>query len=136
MGRQIIGIDTAIFAYVFNNHPMFGRKALEIIKSIENGERLGIFSGIGMVELLTGPKKAKRFNHVIAYKEKIKSYPNLILGNLNDHIIEIASDLRAKYGLRTPDAIHIATAIDAGAKEFYTNDRNLKKVKEIKVKTF
>lgn len=33
----------------------------------------------------------------------------------------------------TPDAIQIATAIEIGCDEFYTNDVALKKVKEIEV---
>jgi predicted nucleic acid-binding protein len=135
MGRQIIALDTAIFAYVFNNHPLFGKEALSIIQKIEFGEKDGVFSGIGMIELLTGAKKSKRFSMALYYKEKILTYPNLTVLGLNDGIIEIASTLRAKYGLRTPDAVHLATAIDSQAEVFYTNDRKLKRVKEIKIET-
>ena len=35
---------------------------------------------------------------------------------------EQAALLRAKYGLRTPDAIQLATAQEAGASSFVTND--------------
>jgi predicted nucleic acid-binding protein len=72
---------------------------------------------------------------VFVYRQLIERYPNLSIRNLNERIIELASDLRAQYNVRTPDAIHIATAIDAGASLFYTNDRNLKRVKEIEVQT-
>lgn len=41
--------------------------------------------------------------------------------------------LRAKYNIRTPDAIQLAAGLVNGAKVFITNDANLKKVKEIKV---
>jgi predicted nucleic acid-binding protein len=54
-----------------------------------------------------------------------KSYLILISG--------IASDLRAKYGIKTPDAIQIATTIYGGSRSFITNDDLLKKVKEVKV---
>jgi predicted nucleic acid-binding protein len=39
---------------------------------------------------------------------------------------EIASELRAIYTLRTPDAIHLATALKAGAAAFVSQDRRLK----------
>lgn len=46
---------------------------------------------------------------------------------------DMASDLRARYNIRTPDAIQVATTILAGAGTFLTNDESLKRVKEIKV---
>ena len=33
----------------------------------------------------------------------------------NERIVEKASDLRAMYNLKTPDAIHLATALDFNA---------------------
>lgn len=40
-------------------------------------------------------------------------------------IIERATELRAKNGFRSPDAIHLATAIDCGADVFLTGDASL-----------
>jgi len=48
-------------------------------------------------------------------------------------IAEQAARLRAQYRLRTPDAIHIATAMIAGCDAFLTNDRDLKRVQAIRV---
>jgi predicted nucleic acid-binding protein len=44
-----------------------------------------------------------------------------------------ASDLRATYTLRTPDALHLATAIVAGAEAFVTEDRRLSNIPAIRV---
>jgi len=41
--------------------------------------------------------------------------------------------LRARHGLRTPDAIHLASVIEVGAKAFVTAGRRLPKMKEIAV---
>jgi len=38
---------------------------------------------------------------------------------------------RAKYGLKTPDSIQVATAIYTSADYFLTNDIRLKAIKEI-----
>lgn len=48
-------------------------------------------------------------------------------------ICRMAARLRAKHGIRTPDAIHVATALATGATEFLTNDRGLSRVTEIRV---
>ena len=45
----------------------------------------------------------------------------------------MSARLRAKYSIKTPDAIQIAVGILYGANNFLTNDPVLKKVPEIKV---
>lgn len=48
-------------------------------------------------------------------------------------IIELATELRAQYGFKSPDAIHLASAVDAGAQKFLTADVALRKCTEIVV---
>lgn len=50
-----------------------------------------------------------------------------------DSIAQKAAEIRAAYGLRTPDAIQFATALQAGVTYFLTNDRGLRKFTEINV---
>lgn len=40
-------------------------------------------------------------------------------------IMEHATELRAYHGLRVPDAIHLATALERRCDEFWTGDRKL-----------
>jgi predicted nucleic acid-binding protein len=44
-----------------------------------------------------------------------------------------AAHLRARYQIRTPDAIQIAAAIEFGARLFLTNDDRVRKVTEIEI---
>jgi predicted nucleic acid-binding protein len=46
---------------------------------------------------------------------------------------DLAAELRARYNLRTPDALHIACAIDTGCDAFLTNDTGIKRVNEIRI---
>ena len=48
-------------------------------------------------------------------------------------IIERATELRARYGLRSPDAIHLGTAIDEGADVLNTGDATHARCTEIDV---
>jgi len=50
-------------------------------------------------------------------------------------IAELAADLRARYNLRTPDALQVATALAHRCEAFLTNDARLKRVAEIRVLT-
>lgn len=42
-----------------------------------------------------------------------------------DSAYDGAASLRAEFGLRTPDAIHLATALTNECEEFWTNDEKL-----------
>jgi predicted nucleic acid-binding protein len=48
-------------------------------------------------------------------------------------IAEEAARLRATYTLRTPDAVQLATALDAGASAFLTNDARLAAIPDLHV---
>jgi predicted nucleic acid-binding protein len=44
------------------------------------------------------------------------------VADVDAQVVEIASDLRAAHNLRTPDAIHLATALRLQAGAFVTED--------------
>lgn len=44
---------------------------------------------------------------------------------LNRAVFELATQLRANNQLKTPDALHLAAAIQAKCDEFWTNDKQL-----------
>jgi len=48
-------------------------------------------------------------------------------------VIERATDLRARYKFKTPDAIHLATAIEDHADRFLTGDKELTRFSELAV---
>ena len=48
-------------------------------------------------------------------------------------VVDRATELRAQYGFRTPDALHLAAAIVSGCDVFLTNDRQLCRCTEITV---
>jgi predicted nucleic acid-binding protein len=48
-------------------------------------------------------------------------------------VAERAAQLRAQYNLRTPDALHVASALEAACDAFLTNDLGLKRVTELRV---
>jgi predicted nucleic acid-binding protein len=52
---------------------------------------------------------------------------------LSRPLIDHATQLRAHYGFRTPDALHLAAAIAAGCDLFLTNDHQLSRCTEITV---
>lgn len=132
--EQIIGLDTSVFVYHFDQHLEFGDAATQVLTNVAQGKYQAIFSSIGVIELLTGPKGIESEEFVNSQKQVIEQLDNFTVINTNKHIVLTASDLRAKYNISTPDAIHLATAIFLEADYFLTNDKKLRKVKEVRVK--
>lgn len=55
------------------------------------------------------------------------AHPSVRTLDLSRRLFEQATELRARHRLSTPDALHLAAAIDAGCEEFWTNDRRLER---------
>lgn len=52
---------------------------------------------------------------------------------LDRAVLDRAARLRARYRFKTPDAIHLAAAIQGGCDAFVTNDHRLDRCAEIKI---
>lgn len=48
-------------------------------------------------------------------------------------VIELATDYRARFGLKTPDALHLASAKTAGADVVLTGDAQLSRCTDVPV---
>ncbi len=48
------------------------------------------------------------------------------LAPLSSDVFELATEIRARRGLRVPDALHVAAAVRSGCRAFWTNDLRLK----------
>lgn len=60
----------------------------------------------------------------------------LILVDVTAAILDRATELRARHGFKTPDAIHLASAIETSAEAFLTGDSSLAKCRDVSVEVF
>ena len=61
---------------------------------------------------------------------------SITLVNVTREIALRAAKIRAQFNLKAPDAIHLASAIESGAKTFITIDRRIpKKINGLAIKT-
>jgi len=129
----LYGVDTMVFVYHFEDHGEFGPAAGRLLKAAEEGRCRLVCSILTLLEILVVPKRNGQEELCRRYREIFQSFPNLAVVDLGPEIAEVASDLRAKHSLRTPDAIHVATAIRAGAAAFVSGDGRLGRVKELRI---
>jgi predicted nucleic acid-binding protein len=84
----------------------------------------GVVAGIGSVlllpELLTKPLREQAVDELAELGALLS---RLDLRPTDVATVELATALGASYGLRAADAVHLATAVGAGADRFLTNNR-------------
>ena len=132
-GVQRLYTETAPLIYYVEEHPMYVAKMDAIIAAIEERPIEAVSSVITLTEVLTQPVKLgntrleQEYRDILLYSREFRLLP------ITSRIAESAADLRARYNLRTPDALHVAASIDARCDMFLTNDTGMKRVTEIAV---
>ncbi|MBV6417056.1 MAG: hypothetical protein CMLOHMNK_01689 [Steroidobacteraceae bacterium] len=121
-GRKRVLLDTSLWIYHFEAHPRFGTPADRILGDLEAGRFTGIASELMLLELTVLPLRQGRQDIADEYELLLARFPNLDLVPVSREILLEAAALRAAHGLRTPDAVHLATAVVANASAIVTND--------------
>ena len=125
---SLIAIDTAVFIYHLEKHAQFGAIAGDILGRVETGTNRGVISALVLAELLAPAWRAGDAARANGVASAIQSMPNLTVQPANSAICIEAARLRGELGLKTPDAIRLATALISRARSFVTNDRQLKRL--------
>lgn len=131
-GRKI-GLDSMIFIYAFEEHPSFLSILKAFFLSLEKGEMEAVISTLTIMECLAQPYRKKNFGLAGHYMALFRNFPHLSVIPVTDDVAERAAFLRARYNLKTPDAIHLATSLVAGCDLFLTNDDDLPSVDELQI---
>ena len=130
---QRLYIETAPLIYYVEEHPTYIAKMDAIVKSVESGGLTALSSVITLTEVLSQPIRIGNTTLEQEYRDILVNSGSYQLVTINIQMAEAAAALRAQYGLRTPDALHIATAIHAGCDVFLTNDSGIKRVTELPI---
>ena len=131
--HRVIGLDTSPFIYHLETHPRYGPVAATLFAWLERRGASAVTSTITMTELLVHPYRKNDIDRVNSIYAATSTYPNLLWLETTLAIADEAARLRAAYGLRTPDAIQIATAMSAGATGFVGNDKGCTRVAELEI---
>ena len=127
-------MDTMIFIYFLERHPVYYEFLCDFFTQIERGDLRGLISSLVFTELLIPLYRTDRSKEAKSLAELIANFPNIEIFPLSLEIALEAARLRAKYTIRTPDAIHAATALKGKAQILLTNDKHfLTLTDEIKV---
>jgi predicted nucleic acid-binding protein len=130
--HHLLTVDSCIFNYSIDANPRYVDLTQELFIAIEQGANRGVASTISLTEILVHPYKRfgpQRRSELIAL---LTTFPNLAWVPPSLDIANHAAELRAHYGLNTPDAIIAATALESNSLALITNDSDFNKVTGLK----
>lgn len=116
--------DTMLFIYWLENNPQFAKRVGTIHTRMEGRQDQLITSAFTFGEILAGPYRVG----ATAAANESKKWLRAVVSEVLPFTIETADRfayIRGNLGLPAPDAIHLASAAQAGTDLFLTNDKNL-----------
>lgn len=114
-------LDSCIVIYYVEQHPDY----FAIVDArIDAGDSLMTVSDLCRLECLVHPMRAGDTARLTAFN-RFFAASDLRIAPCSTAVFDLATELRARHRLKTPDALHLAAAIAAGCEEFWTNDHRL-----------
>lgn len=115
----------AIAPYIITSQPLWD--------ALDAGSQHVVTSELSVLEVLVKPYRTGDTRLVSLFLGTLYGTPNFASHAITRPILERAAELRATTGLKTPDAIHAATALLAGCTLFVTNDPAFRRVPGLNV---
>jgi len=117
-----IALDTSVFIYQIENNPRYVAATDQIFSYIQQAGHQAVTSAITLTELLVHPYRSRDLQRADEFYAVLATFPNLEWVAVDLHIADTAAQVRGLHGLKTPDALQAATALQRQATAFITND--------------
>ncbi|MFP4694507.1 MAG: type II toxin-antitoxin system VapC family toxin [Halothece sp.] len=129
---SLIYLDTSVVIYSVEQVPGYYQILEPLWEKVESGEVRVCSSELILLETLVLPLRTGNQNLLQAYDQLLLS-PSLQLIPIHQEILRNAAQLRGDYNLKTPDAIHLATALRENCNLLLTNDVQFRRVTGLSV---
>jgi len=127
--------DASALIYLIESKPPFGRRVRQALAPLtEAHPDLGTaVSRLTWLECRVGPLKANDTTALATF-DGFFACPDLVWVELTKDVVELATAIRVKHGLRTPDALQAASGLQLGMNHvFLTGDSTFKRVAGLNV---
>jgi uncharacterized protein len=125
-----IYLDSCLIIYFVESPGNAGIPMHEAISGAPEGAAFGV-SSLVWLECLVKPLWQDNEALIRKFQAALEEFDCLTMSH---ETYLLAAELRARHGLKTPDALHVACAIANGCDEFWTNDDRLAKLSD-RIKT-
>lgn len=133
LGRGPVGLDSAIFIYLIEEHPQFLPHILPLFEEADAGKRELVTSALTLLEVLVVPYRRRHVALAERYEILLTTSRGVRIMELTREQLRSAAQLRAATGAKVPDALQLVSALGAGCRTFLTNDRRFPQMPELQV---
>ncbi|MDY6844694.1 MAG: PIN domain-containing protein [Thermodesulfobacteriota bacterium] len=129
---KTVGLDTAPLIYFIEENAVYIEAVRLFFEAMDKGNFAVITSTVTLLEVLVHPLRSNNKELAAEYRDILLN-SRLMTLEVSNAIAEQAAQLRAAHNIRTPDAIQISAALEAGATHFFTNDIRLPEIPAIQI---
>jgi predicted nucleic acid-binding protein len=129
---KIVGLDTAPLIYFIEENSTYIEVVQLFFEAMDRGNFKVVTSTLTLLEVLVHPLRQNNGDLAAEYRDILLN-SRLMTLEVSITIAEQAARLRAAHNIRTPDAIQISAALNAGATHFFTNDIRLPEIPSIQI---
>ena len=129
-GKQVY-LDTNIIIYLLEGFEPHTTILSQLLQAIEQGQITCITSELTVAEVLVRPFKREAADHIKTYTDALNDPRLVTLKPVTYQTFVDAAFTRAETGMKLPDAIHVAAALQANCDIFLTNDKKIKTPKSL-----
>jgi predicted nucleic acid-binding protein len=131
-GKRVY-FDTNIVIYILERPDQFERQAAALVDAVARDAFHAVTGELTISEVVSGIAKLGDKDALHRCLDFFESGDVLTLHPVTRDAFYRAGLLRGTLGVSTPDAIHMATALDAECGVFLTNDRRLRAPSELQI---
>lgn len=126
-------VDTNPIIYHLEGHPTLAARYRPLFLAAERGRNHLIISAVTLAEVLGGPARTNNEILLERYEQALTQGANCHFRAIDAAVAVHAARLRARYRLKLPDAIQLATALQEGCHAIVTHDRDFSGVTELPI---
>jgi predicted nucleic acid-binding protein len=129
---SLVYVDTSHVIYSVEKFPEYVPLLAPLWLKLQAGEIQIVSSELILMETLVLPLRNSNSILINAYEQLLIS-SEMQLIPISQSILRQAANLRATTNLKTPDAIHAATALSVNCHQFITNDKGFRNISGLPV---
>jgi predicted nucleic acid-binding protein len=126
-------VDTCSLIYAVERIEPYFSASVSLWAALSAGRQAVLTSELALLEVLVKPLRIGDAALVALYRNVLLGTAGLTCLPVSLAVLQAAAELRARFNLKTPDAIHAATALEAGSVMFVTNDSAFRRVPGLNV---
>ncbi len=113
--------DSCVFIHALQQTPDLAPVLKVVITSAQSGDLVIVTSTFTLAEVIGRPRRSFTAADEKLVRELFEN-PYIVVRDLTRPIATEARRIVVEHGLKPPDAVHVATALDAGVAVFHTTD--------------